>query len=132
MFAALWPSTTPWHGTCTLGREGLVPARRSRTHVKHLSPHVDHQPVDPGYPRRSDLRRYRQDPVSALFTWLTQLGTLAIIVLMALASFAIVAFFASHRDLDTYVARTIIAPIVGGGDGRSRHIRGLSVWSVDW
>ena len=33
---------------------------------------------------------------------------------MALASFAIVAFFASHRDLDTNVARTIIAPIVGG------------------
>ena len=55
-----------------------------------------------------------QDPVLALFTWLTQLGTLAIIVLMALASFAIVAFFARHRDLDTNVARTTIAPIVGG------------------
>jgi hypothetical protein len=30
-----------------------------------------------------------QDPVLALFTWLTQLGTLGIIVLMALASFAV-------------------------------------------
>jgi amino acid transporter len=56
----------------------------------------------------------RQDPVLALFTWLTQLGTLAIIVLMALASFAIVAFFARHRDLDRNVARTTVAPIVGG------------------
>ena len=36
-----------------------------------------------------------QDPVLALFTWLTQLGTLAIIVLMAVASFAVVAFFAA-------------------------------------
>lgn len=55
-----------------------------------------------------------QDPVLALFTWLTQLGTLAIIVLMALASFAVVAFFARHRDFDRNVARTTIAPIVGG------------------
>jgi amino acid transporter len=55
-----------------------------------------------------------QDPVLALFTWLTQLGTLAIIVLMALASFAVVAFFARHRDLDRKVGRTTIAPIVGG------------------
>jgi hypothetical protein len=55
-----------------------------------------------------------QDPVLALFTWLTQLGTLAIIVLMALASFAVVAFFARHRDFDSNPLRTIVAPIVGG------------------
>lgn len=55
-----------------------------------------------------------QDPVLALFTWLTQLGTLAIIVLMALASFAVIAFFARHRDFDSNVFRTTIAPIVGG------------------
>ena len=50
----------------------------------------------------------------ALFTWLTQLGTLAIIVLMALASFAVVAFFARHRHLDPNPLRTIVAPIIGG------------------
>ena len=50
----------------------------------------------------------------ALFTWLTQLGTLAIIVLMALCSFAVVAFFARHRDLDSNILRTALAPIVGG------------------
>jgi amino acid transporter len=55
-----------------------------------------------------------QDPVLALFTWLTQLGTLGIIVLMSLSSFAVVAFFARHRDLDSNVLRTIVAPIVGG------------------
>jgi len=52
--------------------------------------------------------------VLALFTWLTQLGTLAIIVLMALCSFAVVAFFARHRDLDSNILRTAVAPIVGG------------------
>ena len=55
-----------------------------------------------------------QDPVLALFTWLTQLGTLAIITLMALASFAVVAFFRRHRDLDANPLRTIVAPVVGG------------------
>jgi amino acid transporter len=98
-----------------LGREGLVPARLGRTHVKHLSPHV-------GSLSQSVLAFVvvlifvvtGQDPVLALFTWLTQLGTLAIIVLMALASFAVVTFFARHRDLDRNVGRTTIAPIVGG------------------
>jgi amino acid transporter len=56
----------------------------------------------------------QQDPVLALFTWLTQLGTLGIIVLMSLSSFAVVAFFARHRDLDSNVLRTIVAPIVSG------------------
>jgi hypothetical protein len=33
---------------------------------------------------------------------------------MALASFGVVAFFARHRDLDSNVLRTTVAPIVGG------------------
>jgi amino acid transporter len=98
-----------------LGREGLVPARLGRTHTKYLSPHT-------GSLSQSILAFVivlifvitGQDPVLALFTWLTQLGTLAIIVLMALASFAVVAFFARDRDLDHNVARTTVAPIVGG------------------
>jgi len=98
-----------------LGREGLVPARLGRTHVKHLSPHA-------GSLSQSVLAFVvvlvfvitGQDPVLALFTWLTQLGTLAIIVLMAMASFAVIAFFARHRDFDSSVLRTIVAPIVGG------------------
>jgi amino acid transporter len=98
-----------------LGREGLVPARLGRTHAKHLSPHV-------GSLSQSILALVvvlifvvtQQDPVLALFTWLTQLGTLAIIVLMALASFAVVAFFARNRDLDSNVWRTMVAPLVGG------------------
>ena len=42
-----------------------------------------------------------KDPVLALFTWLTQLGTLAILALMALASFAVLAFFMRNPTLDT-------------------------------
>jgi amino acid transporter len=98
-----------------LGREGLVPAQPGRTHTKHLSPHA-------GSLSQSMLAFVvvlvfvltSQDPVLALFTWLTQLGTLGIIVLMALASFAVIAFFARHPDFDSNVFRTTIAPIVGG------------------
>jgi amino acid transporter len=98
-----------------LGREGLVPARLGRTHTVHLSPHV-------GSVSQSVLALVvillfvgtGLDPVLALFTWLTQLGTLAIIVLMALASFAVLAFFAAHRELDSNRLRTAVAPAVGG------------------
>jgi amino acid transporter len=98
-----------------LGREGLVPAVLGRTHTKHLSPHT-------GSIGQSGLAFVvvllfvvtGRDPVLALFTWLTQLGTLAIIVLMALASFAVVAFFAANRGLDANVFRTTVAPAVAG------------------
>ena len=98
-----------------LGREGLVPAQLGRTHPVHLSPHV-------GSLSQTVLAVVvvlifvitAQDPVLALFTWLTQLGTLAIIVLMSLASFAVVAFFSRHRHLDANPLRTIVAPVTGG------------------
>jgi amino acid transporter len=98
-----------------LGREGLLPDRLGRTHSLHLSPHI-------GSVSQSVLAFVvvlifviaDQDPVLALFTWLTQLGTLAIIVLMALTSFAVIAFFGTHRDLDPSRARTLIAPAVSG------------------
>lgn len=81
-----------------LGREGLVPARLGHTHSVHLSPHI-------GSLSQSVLAALvmlafvvtKKDPVLAQFTWLTQLGTLAVLFLMALASVAVVAFFAKYR-----------------------------------
>lgn len=98
-----------------LGREGLLPTPLGQTHQIHLSPHK-------GSLSQSALAFVvvllfvvtDQDPVLALFTWLTQLGTLAILVLMALSSFAVIAFFTRHPELDTNVLRTKVAPLVGG------------------
>lgn len=81
-----------------LGREGLVPARLGHTHTVHLSPHM-------GSISQTVLAAVvltifvvtDKDPVLALFTWLTQLGTLAILFLMAFASLAVVVFFAKYR-----------------------------------
>lgn len=98
-----------------LGREGLLPKQMGRTHSVHLSPHI-------GSLTQTTLAVVvvlifvvtGQDPVLALFTWLTQLGTLAIIALMSLASFAVVAFFAKHREFDSNLLRTLVAPIISG------------------
>ena len=49
--------------------------------------------------------------------WLRRLSLLCVgmtIVLMALASFAVLAFFAANRHLDPNVLRTMVAPLVGG------------------
>ena len=97
-----------------LGREGLVPEVLGRTHPVHLSPHV-------GSISQTALAFVvvlifvvtGQDPVLALFTWLTQLGTLAILFLMALASLAVVMFFARNRGLESNLFTSLVAPIVG-------------------
>ncbi|GAA4352127.1 APC family permease [Angustibacter luteus] len=98
-----------------LGREGLVPSVLGRTHPKHQSPHV-------GSLAQTTLAFVvvlvfvlaDKDPVLELFTWLTNLGTLAILVLMSLSSFAVIAFFAANRGLDSNLWRTVIAPAIGG------------------
>ena len=86
-----------------------------RTHAVHLSPHA-------GSVSQSALAAVvvaifvitDRDPVTQLFVWLTNLGTLAILVLMAMASFAVLAFFRRHPDLDRNVWRTLVAPLVAG------------------
>lgn len=101
--------------TYALGREGLLPEAAGRTHARHLSPHV-------GSVAQSVLALAvvlvfviaGLDPILALFTWLTNLGTLAVIALMAATSFAVVAFFGRHRHLAHNTLRTVLAPTVAG------------------
>ena len=96
-----------------LGREGLVPESLGRTHSAHLSPHM-------GSLSQSMLALLvivgfavaKKDPVLSLFTWLTQLGTLAITYLMAFAALAVLVFFAKNRGLDNNALRTAVAPAV--------------------
>lgn len=99
--------------TFALGREGLVPARLGNTHRVHLSPHM-------GSASQSVLALVilllwivtGSDP-NNLFTWLTQLGTLAITFLMAFASLAVVLYFRSHPGLESNPWKTTIAPLLG-------------------
>ncbi|MFV0461238.1 MAG: APC family permease [Actinomycetales bacterium] len=96
-----------------LGREGLVPERLGRTHPMHLSPHM-------GSVSQSVLAFVvvtvfvvlGMDPAATLFTWLTQLGTLAISYLMATAAIAVFVFFRTHKHLDQNPLHTAVAPAV--------------------
>lgn len=98
-----------------LGREGLLPVGLSKTHATHQSPHL-------GSVLQTVLAVIvlaifviaGQDPVLALFTWLTNVATLSVIVLMALASFSVIAFFKRSQGLETSGFKTMLAPLVAG------------------
>ena len=54
------------------------------------------------------------DPIIMLFTWLSGLAAIGVVVLMIGASAAVIGFFIRHRDLDEPPWRTVIAPVCGG------------------
>jgi amino acid transporter len=98
-----------------LGREGLLPAGLGQTHDTHQSPHL-------GSLLQTVLALIvmgifiltSQDPVLGLFTWLTNVATLSVITLMALVSFAVIAFFRKKPQLEPSAFKASIAPLVGG------------------
>ncbi len=96
------------------GREGILPDAVGVTHGVHQSPHV-------GSVIQTVLALVvltvfvvmGLDPVFNLFVWLTQLGTLAILGLMAITSFAVVAFFSRDKRGEGPLS-TMILPVVAG------------------
>ncbi|MFZ2501194.1 MAG: APC family permease [Nocardioides sp.] len=96
-----------------LGRDGLVPERLGQTHSVFLSPHM-------GSVSQSALAAViivvfaiaGLDPVLTLFTWLTQLGTLAITYLMAASALAVFVFFRRNPGLERSPWRSAAAPLI--------------------
>jgi amino acid transporter len=98
-----------------LGREGLLPAGLGRTHSAHQSPHVGSLlQTLLGIVILVIFAGTGQDPILALFVWLTNLATLSVITLMGLVSFAVIAFFGRHPDLGVPAFKGILAPLVAG------------------
>jgi amino acid transporter len=100
--------------TYVMGREGLLPASVGVTHAQHLSPHMGSiiqtvcAVVVVGLFAVLGL-----DPILNLFTWISQIGTLGIIAMMALTSFAVIAFFNRDARGENALA-TKVAPLVAG------------------
>ncbi len=100
--------------TYVMGREGLLPASTGVTHGQHQSPHVGSviQTVCAvlvvGLFAVLGL-----DPILNLFTWISQIGTLGIIAMMALTSLAVIMFFNRDARGENALA-TKIAPLVAG------------------
>jgi amino acid transporter len=98
-----------------LGREGLLPAGLGQTHDRHQSPHLGSlvQTVLAAVVVLIFVVK-GQDPILALFTWLTNLATLSVITLMCLVSFAVVVFFRRKPDLAPSPFKAALAPLAAG------------------
>jgi len=98
-----------------MGREGLLPEHFGKTHAVHQSPHA-------GSIAQTVIAAIvvgifvitRQDPVLALFSWLTNVATLGIITLMAIASFAVPAFFFRNQKISDGLFSSYVAPSLAG------------------
>ena len=100
--------------TYVMGREGLLPGTVGVTHADHQSPHMGSiiqtvcAVVVVGLFAVLGL-----DPILNLFTWISQIGTLGIIAMMAITSLAVIVYF--NRDAQGENAfATKIAPAIAG------------------
>ncbi|WP_251094312.1 APC family permease [Streptomyces sp. Caat 7-52] len=101
-----------------LGREGVVPSLRNtigRTHARHGSPHIA------GLVQTAvsavligAFWAAGKDPYTGTYVLLAILGTMAILVVQAVCSFAVLAYFRSHHPESRHWFRTFTAPLVGG------------------
>jgi amino acid transporter len=97
------------------GREGLLPKALGVTHPVFQSPHAGSVVQTVIAVLVVALFAFTgQDPVLALFSWLTNVGTLAIILLMALTAFSIVAFFGRNPGLEGNKLVTVVLPVLTG------------------
>ena len=98
-----------------LGREGVLPRAFGRVHPRTGAPFI-------GSLTQSLIALVviaifaiaDADPVLKLFTWLTNLGTLGVLLLMAVTSFAVVSYFRKRPDHELGPGRTLIAPLIAG------------------
>lgn len=99
----------------TIGRDGLLAGRLGTTHSRHQSPHV-------GSVVQSLIAAVvilvfalaGADPILTLFSWLTNVGTLGILVLMTISAVAVIVFFRRRRELAGNTWRTLLLPAAAG------------------
>lgn len=97
------------------GREGILPDSVGVTHAQFQSPHVGSmiQTVI-AVAVIALFAVLKLDPVLALFTWMTQLGTLGILGLMAMTSFAVIGFFIRNGAMGENAVVTKVLPAITG------------------
>lgn len=96
-----------------MANSGLLPRMLSRVHVRHQSPHTSSTVQTlTALVLIAVFALLRLDPVLQVFTWFSGVATLAISLLMAATSVAVVVYFA-RRPAERHLWRTVIAPILG-------------------
>ena len=97
----------------SMSNAGALPRKVSAVHPRHLSPHVSSfvQTVT-SVVLVLVFAALGLDPVLQVFTWFAGVATLAIAILMAITSIAVVVYFVRTRK-DKRIWNTVIAPVLG-------------------
>ncbi|MDT7844298.1 APC family permease [Streptomyces justiciae] len=98
-----------------IGREGFLHPALGHTHAKHGSPYIASfvQSVI-AVALVAAFWLTGQDPYIHLYTLLAILGTMAILIVQTLCSFAVIGYFRKHHREDRHWFRTFTAPLLGG------------------
>jgi amino acid transporter len=96
------------------GRDGLLPSFMGVTHDDHQSPDVGSviQTVM-AFIVVVLFAVLELDPILNLFTWIAQISVLSVLSMMAITSFAVIAYFRAHPEHGSML-RTFVAPLVSG------------------
>ena len=96
------------------GREGLLPAAFGTTHDAHQSPHIGSVVQTIGaLIVLAVFAGLGLDPILNMFTWVSQVGTLGVLGMMAITSLSVIAFFRSSGAEGSPMA-TLILPLIAG------------------
>ena len=96
-----------------LARRGYAPSRLASVHPKHGSPHTGSLlQTGSAVVLVGIFAIVGADPVLELFTWMAGIAIVAILALMVLTSFAIIAYF-RRTNSDNRLWHTRIAPLLG-------------------
>jgi amino acid transporter len=98
-----------------LGREGVIPSMFGTVHANTGAPVFSS--LSQSVLALSVVGIFAAtgaDPVLQLFTWLTNLGALGVLLLMTVASFAVVGYFRRQPEPDLSRWSSIIAPAIAG------------------
>ncbi len=95
------------------GRDGLLPDAFGRTHDAHQSPHIGSVVQSIGaLIVLAIFAGMGLDPILNMFTWISQIGTLGVIGMMAITSLSVIAFF--RKQGGGSPLSTLILPAIAG------------------
>lgn len=98
-----------------IGREGFLHPALGRTHPRHGSPYVASFTQSAiALAIVGGFWAAGQDPYVSLYTLTAILGTLALLVVQTLCSFAVIAYFRRNHPGSRHWFRTFTAPLLGG------------------
>lgn len=98
-----------------LGREGVIPSSFGTVHANTGAPVVSSLTQSVlALTVVGVFALAGADPVLQLFTWLTNMGALGVLLLMAVTSFAVVGYFRKHPEADLGRWASTIAPSLAG------------------